>query len=197
VLAVVLDGTTAVYTEGNELPAGADDTPTTSTRWPAPSVTELSVTEAMSRVLAEAGAFPRDADDAAYVTAVVDGTVPVGDQGTVLPPIPTTGHSPVLRVLGASPGDGVVPLAYAVPAPGIVRLEIFDVTGRLVARLVEDLRSTGRGDATWDGASARGVQAPSGVYVARLTWRQTERVTAGAGPSQRALSAEARVVRLR
>ena len=44
-----------------------------------------------------------------------------------------------------------------------VQLDIFDVQGRLVQRLVDGVLSPGRHDVEWDGA-ARGRSAPSGVY---------------------------------
>lgn len=49
-----------------------------------------------------------------------------------------------------------------------VELKIFDVLGREVATLVDEEMGAGEYSATWDGHAATG-QAPSGVYIYRLT----------------------------
>lgn len=58
-----------------------------------------------------------------------------------------------------APGDGDVN----------VRLEILDLRGRVVATVLDGLRSRGRRHtATWDGTDRAGRRLPSGVYLARL-----------------------------
>lgn len=59
-----------VYIQGNDLPHACSVTGTTSTRLPAPAVTEMPVSEALRAVLDEAGAAPRDSDDRDYVAIV-------------------------------------------------------------------------------------------------------------------------------
>ncbi len=54
--------------------------------------------------------------------------------------------------------------AHAVP----VQLDILDVRGRLVRRLVDGARAPGVYRATWDGRNTRGVAMPSGIYVYRV-----------------------------
>ena len=49
-----------------------------------------------------------------------------------------------------------------------MRLEVYDLRGRLVRRLVAESRAAGRVEVTWDGRDEQGVAAPSGTYVARL-----------------------------
>jgi hypothetical protein len=61
-------------------------------------------------------------------------------------------------------------IAFDVPAGGgHVRLEIFDVRGRLVARLVDGPQSAGHKLVRWDGMDRRGRRASSGVYFCRVT----------------------------
>jgi len=60
-------------------------------------------------------------------------------------------------------------LEYGLTAPGPVRLEIFDVTGREVRRLVDAQRETGVHRAAWDGRDRSGCTVPTGIYYARLT----------------------------
>jgi len=54
--------------------------------------------------------------------------------------------------------------AYQLPSAGRVTLTVFDMLGRVVAVLVDDVKDAGSHSITFD-ASGR----PSGVYFARLT----------------------------
>jgi hypothetical protein len=49
-----------------------------------------------------------------------------------------------------------------------VKLEVFNSLGQLVATLVNEARPTGAYTVRWDGNTADGVNAPSGLYVYRL-----------------------------
>ncbi|MBC8277472.1 MAG: DUF362 domain-containing protein [FCB group bacterium] len=50
-----------------------------------------------------------------------------------------------------------------------VRLEVFDISGCLVKRLVEGRYSPGIHSAVWDGNNSGGISAASGAYICRLT----------------------------
>ncbi|MCZ6767337.1 MAG: T9SS type A sorting domain-containing protein [bacterium] len=54
------------------------------------------------------------------------------------------------------------------PAGGAVKLEVFDVFGRLVNTLVDGFVDGGPQFANWDGRDARGATVASGVYFYRL-----------------------------
>ena len=54
-------------------------------------------------------------------------------------------------------------IEYALPSSGHVHLSIYDMLGREVATLVDDIRHTGRHAAVFDGTSL-----PSGTYLYRL-----------------------------
>jgi flagellar hook assembly protein FlgD len=61
-------------------------------------------------------------------------------------------------------------IGYSVPGSGDVRLEVYDMSGRLVKRL-EDSESPEAGEYSieWDGRDASGSLVPDGVYLYRLT----------------------------
>ncbi|MEZ4387812.1 MAG: hypothetical protein R3D98_09585 [Candidatus Krumholzibacteriia bacterium] len=59
-------------------------------------------------------------------------------------------------------------LRYAVPAAGPVRLDVFDVRGRRVPRLVDRIQPAGQHEVTWAGQADDGRAVASGVYLARL-----------------------------
>ena len=57
-------------------------------------------------------------------------------------------------------------IGFVVPAAGSVTIEIFDVRGRLVKRVVDGRLPVGRHAVRWDGRDAAGAALPSGVYMA-------------------------------
>ena len=60
-------------------------------------------------------------------------------------------------------------IRYDVPSGGgSVTLEIFDVSGRLVRRLLDGQEASGRKSVVWDGKDERGARVGSGVYYCRL-----------------------------
>ena len=59
-------------------------------------------------------------------------------------------------------------LAFDLPRSGRVSIAVYDVAGRLVRSIVSETRPAGRHMTTWDGRTRAGVDAPAGVYFARL-----------------------------
>ena len=59
-------------------------------------------------------------------------------------------------------------IVYSLPRRTPVRLEIYDIQGRLVRRLLDDVQPPGRYEIAWDGRDEGLVLVPSGIYYARL-----------------------------
>jgi hypothetical protein len=59
-------------------------------------------------------------------------------------------------------------ISYRLAAPGVVRLRIYDVGGRLVRTLVDGRESAAEHQHVWNGRDATGRPVPSGVYFSRL-----------------------------
>jgi len=74
---------------------------------------------------------------------------------------------PALRLAGPNPFRDRVDLAFALPAPGSVRITVHDVTGRRV-RSLRSGWSAGNGTATWNGAGEDGRTVAAGTYYVRL-----------------------------
>jgi flagellar hook assembly protein FlgD len=51
-----------------------------------------------------------------------------------------------------------------------VKLSVFDVRGRLVARLVDEPKGSGSYTVTWNGRNRYGAEVGTGVYFYRLQW---------------------------
>ncbi len=60
-------------------------------------------------------------------------------------------------------------VSYFLPEPAVVELSVYDVSGRLVAALESGHRAAGEHTVRWDGTSARGRPAATGIYLVRLT----------------------------
>jgi hypothetical protein len=66
-------------------------------------------------------------------------------------------------------------LAYTLPSAGRLRLSVYDVPGRQVALLADEVLSPGRHIARWNGADTQGARLRAGVYFLRLEFAgQTE-----------------------
>jgi photosystem II stability/assembly factor-like uncharacterized protein len=59
-------------------------------------------------------------------------------------------------------------IAFALPAAGPVRLDVFDVTGQRVATLVDAALGAGPHSVSWDGVGPGGARVRPGVYLYRL-----------------------------
>lgn len=75
--------------------------------------------------------------------------------------------SPVLRGY-PNPFNSLTSIPFAIPADGHVRLVVYDLLGRKVRVLVDDLLSAGEHTVTWNGRDQDGRPAGSGVYVCQL-----------------------------
>jgi hypothetical protein len=73
------------------------------------------------------------------------------------------GNNPVLRGANPNPFNPVTEVTYWVPQKSHVRVTIYNVAGRFVTRLVDDVRDRGEHSVVW-----RADTLPSGVYFCRL-----------------------------
>ena len=60
-------------------------------------------------------------------------------------------------------------LPFRLSAAGRVRIEVWDATGRLARRLLDEETSAGEHQAVWDGSEDSGRPAPPGAYFVRMT----------------------------
>ena len=87
--------------------------------------------------------------------------------GRLLLPVPT----PRDRLLGAHPNpfNPVTTLVFEMAESGPVSLALYDLSGRLLRRLVEGELPAGRHERRWDGRDAAGRRLASGLYLARFS----------------------------
>ncbi len=96
--------------------------------------------------------------------------------------VPERPASPGLALLPAwpNPARAAVTIPFRLAAPTQVQLSIYDVAGRLVARLADRAFEPGAHTLEWNGTRATGGRAAAGVYFYELAtpgWRVARRVT--------------------
>lgn len=74
----------------------------------------------------------------------------------------------ILVTRGKKAGDTVINLTYSTGSEDHIALDIFDVRGRLVTKLVDEVKAAGTYDQAWDMTDNSGRRVPAGVYFARL-----------------------------
>ncbi len=77
-------------------------------------------------------------------------------------------RSLALTAVVPNPFNPATTISFDVPRSGRVRLAVFDIRGRMVSRLVDEVRPAGRHSVRWNGRDQRGHAVSAGVYFARL-----------------------------
>ncbi len=74
-----------------------------------------------------------------------------------------------------NPFNPMAKVAFTLSAPANIRLAVFDARGRRVASLASGPWDAGKHSVVWNGHDSSGRSMPSGVYLARLSVRGSER----------------------
>ena len=110
-----------------------------------------------------------------------DNSDPDGDLGVrltpVASPVPAADASPAMTV-SPNPFNPATTLRFSLPVGGRIRLDVVDVAGRLVRKLLDGDFAAGRHEARWDGRDDTGRGVASGSYFARLVEAERTTVTA-------------------
>ncbi len=75
-----------------------------------------------------------------------------------------------LRLLGAHPNpfNPSTEIRYELAEDSALRLAVFDLEGRQVRLLLDEMRPAGAGSVLWDGRDERGRHLTSGIYLLKL-----------------------------
>lgn len=81
------------------------------------------------------------------------------------------GNLPLTLDLGFSPElfKGKGSILFSLPQSSRVRLDIYDISGRLVQNLISSEMPGGQHEIYWDGRDTRGLQTSTGIYFITLT----------------------------
>jgi len=91
------------------------------------------------------------------------GPAPTGNITDVEVPAVTT-----LAAVYPNPFNPVTRVSFSLKAKGHVSMRVYDVSGRLVRVLVDEVREAGAYEVVWDGANDRGRATTSGIYFCRM-----------------------------
>jgi hypothetical protein len=95
-----------------------------------------------------------------------------GRDEVALPGADETPYIPMTTALlqnHPNPFNPTTTITYDVAAAGPVRIDIYDVSGRLVRTLVNGSKDRGRYAVEWDGRDTNGAQVTTGVYFSRMS----------------------------
>ena len=81
---------------------------------------------------------------------------------------PSAGISSLPVTASPNPFRGTTTIGYCLPERTFATLEIYNVAGQAVAKLVNGTRSEGGHSISWDGLDFVGRPLQPGVYFARL-----------------------------
>ena len=87
---------------------------------------------------------------------ITGNTVAVGD--------PAPGPAIEFRLASANPAAGDTRVALALPRDGDARVDVHDITGRLVRTVFEGRLAAGQREFVWDGRDAADATVPAGLY---------------------------------
>lgn len=90
-----------------------------------------------------------------------------GSASAVNDQAPAPGRASLLGV-APNPFNPRTTIRFALPEPGLVRLSVFDVSGRLVRTLVDESMTAGSHEVAWDGRDATGRGVGAGSYLVRM-----------------------------
>jgi hypothetical protein len=96
---------------------------------------------------------------------------------TAVPPSSAVPERLHLYPARPNPFNPLTTIQFDLPAEGLVRLEIFDLSGRRVRVLLSETLGAGQYEEAWDSRNDAGQAVSSGVYFARLEALQKVKTT--------------------
>jgi photosystem II stability/assembly factor-like uncharacterized protein len=83
--------------------------------------------------------------------------------------IPSYGESSPLQIQNyPNPFTSQTTISFCLTQPGMARLSIYDLSGRYISTLVNEMKPAGTHNVQWDGTNDTGRQISPGVYICKL-----------------------------
>jgi hypothetical protein len=120
------------------------------------------------RIATDSPFFPRSPWLWLPYNASAEADVRTGPIQVAVPAAPALRHQLEFSAVQPNPFRADVALRYSVPHRGRVLVRVFDVGGRLVGDVVDQMTAVGWHEVRWNGRDREGVRLPAGVYFARL-----------------------------
>ena len=149
----------------------------------APSVASKPDWVTVKEVSVDRQSLPADSTLEVRVVFDVAATVKVGDRGTIDIRLRAAGkevHDHAIDLIGAlpesyelarnypNPFNPATNVEFALPSDSHVAITVFDVLGRKVITLLDEVRPAGYYAQRWEGRNSSGSRVASGVYFLRM-----------------------------
>jgi flagellar hook assembly protein FlgD len=86
-----------------------------------------------------------------------------------------TGEIPIaLHQNRPNPFTPTTTIGFSLERPGHVLLAVYNIQGRRIRTLVDEIRPTGDHAVSWDGRDELGIDVAAGVYMCRLAFEDHE-----------------------
>jgi hypothetical protein len=105
-----------------------------------------------------------DCDNGVYY----EGDITAPDDVVIPPARPAAGPTEFALSSRPNPLTGSTTISYAMPGAGRVTLQIYDIQGREIVRLIDTYKEAGNHAVIWNGRDAGGNGVVSGVYFCRF-----------------------------
>lgn len=115
----------------------------------------------------ESPAAPEN-NDCGFLIGALEPDCHIYGQSTRLAMSPATPEKLTLHQNSPNPFNPSTRIAYYLPGAAHVTIDVYDVRGRLVSRLVDDFESRGDHVVDWNGCNSFGRSVESGLYFCRL-----------------------------
>ena len=92
----------------------------------------------------------------------------------------TPAPAPISVFAVPNPFNPSTDIHYSLPRAGHTLVQVFDLKGQLVQRLVSEVQAGGDQMTHWDGTTEGGARAASGIYLVRVqapSFNQATRIT--------------------
>lgn len=105
-----------------------------------------------------------------HMECVTCHTIDMGSHGTKVNELGGNPNGYELENSYPNPFTNSTSIKFSIPDKGKIRLEIYDIKGRLINSLIDsDVMLPGTYETTWNGNSNSGSEVSGGIYFARLT----------------------------
>ena len=111
-------------------------------------------------------------DDSLWCSEMNVLTITSDARCSVQEPIMSSGTF-ILHTNFPNPFNPETTIQFDMPTSGLVKISIYDISGRLVKMLMYESRAAGSYSVKWDGRDSAGNSAPSGMYVCRMEVRSS------------------------
>ena len=78
----------------------------------------------------------------------------------------------IMHTLSPNPFNKNVSIAFTIPRKGLLKLKVYDISGRMVSTITEEIKEPGEYQIIWNGTDNKGRKLSSGIYFLKANYEQ-------------------------